>query len=220
MNRFSQFINRYMTPENRLAEIICGLVMVLSFTTTTNAAFTDITPQQLLIAVLGCNTAWGIVDGVTYILGNLLTRAHANRSLRRLQEARDAGEAGREINALIGEHIQEFISPENRREMQKWIHEGAMWATPQPVKVTRDDIFTAIACFMIVFLATLPLAIPFMFITDKTLALRISNTLALGLLFFMGYHWAASVGVSRAKVGLSMLFIGAVLVAITVALGG
>jgi VIT1/CCC1 family predicted Fe2+/Mn2+ transporter len=209
-----------MSPENRLAEIICGLVMVLTFTTTTNAAFTDITPRQLLIAVLGCNIAWGIVDGVTYILGNLLTRANANKALLRLQQAQSDDETGHEIDALIGENIQQFISPENRREMQQWIKAGAIWAQPQPVRVNRQDIYTAIACFLIVFTATLPLAVPFMFIPDKTLALEVSNYLGLGLLFFIGYRWGISTGVNRWKIGFSMLFIGGILVAITVALGG
>lgn len=209
-----------MTPENRLAEIMCGLVMVLSFTTTTNAAFTDISPRQLLIAVLGCNTAWGIVDGVTYILGNLLSRANANKSLRRLQQSTSLEEAGKEIDALIGEQIQQYISPENRREMQQWIKESAIWAQPHPVRVTRDDMYTALACFAIVFMSTFPLAVPFIFIGDKALALETSNYLGLGLLFLIGYRWAASVGVSRWLVGGAMLLIGSILVAITVLLGG
>lgn len=220
MRGLIHFINQHMTPENRLAEIICGVVMVLTFTTTTNAAFTDITPRQLLIAVLGCNTAWGIVDGVTYILGNLLTRANANKSLRRLQQAKTHDEAGREIDQLIGENIQQYVSPENRREMHRWIRESVIWAQPQPVRITRDDMLTAIACFFIVFMSTLPLAIPFMFIPDKTLALQVSNYLALGLLFIMGYRWAVTAEVNRWLVGFVMLCIGSILVAITVALGG
>lgn len=220
MRGITKFITRHMTPENRLSEIMCGLVMVLTFTTTTNAAFTDISPRQLLIAVLGCNTAWGIVDGVTYILGNLLTRANANKSLHRLQQAQTNEDAGREIDLLIGENIQQYISPENRREMQRWIREGAVWAQAQPVRITRNDVFTAIACFIIVFMSTLPLAIPFMFIPDKTLALQTSNLLALGLLFLMGYRWAIGASVNRWLVGLVMLCIGSILVAITVVLGG
>lgn len=220
MKTVFHFINKYMTPENRLAEIMCGLVMVLSFTTTTNAAFTDISPRQLLIAVLGCNTAWGIIDGVTYVLGNLLSRANANKSLLRLQQAQSTEDAGKEIDKLIGEQIQQYISPENRREMQQWIKESAIWAQPQPVRVTREDVYTAIACFFIVFLSTSPLAIPFIFIADKSLALQVSNYLGLGLLFLIGYRWAAGVGVNRWLVGGVMLLIGGILVAITVALGG
>jgi VIT1/CCC1 family predicted Fe2+/Mn2+ transporter len=214
------FVHRYMTPENRLAEIMCGLVMVLSFTTTTNAAFTDITPRQLLIAVLGCNTAWGIVDGVTYILGNMLLRSHANQALVRLQQASQPDDIKQSIDALIGSEVHEFIEPSHRQQMQSWIQQGAAKVKPQPVGMTREDVYTAIACFIIVFVSTFPLAVPFMLMSDKTLALRVSNYLALGMLFVMGYRWASGVGASRWHVGFTMLLLGAVLVVITVLLGG
>ena len=58
------FTERHFSPENRLAEIICGLVMVLTFTATTGAACEGTTPHGLLRAVLGCNIAWGIVTGM------------------------------------------------------------------------------------------------------------------------------------------------------------
>lgn len=219
-NKLTRFVHRYMTPENRLAEVMCGLVMVLSFTTTTNAAFTDITPRQLLIAVLGCNTAWGIVDGVTYILGNLLLRSQANQALVRLQQADQPAEIKQSIDALIGEEIHDFIDPSQRPQLHAWIREGAIKVKPQPVKVTREDIYTAAACFIIVFLSTLPLAVPFMFMADKTLALRVSNFLALGMLFVMGYRWAKNVGANRWQIGIGMWLLGLVLVIITVVLGG
>jgi len=219
-SKLTLFVNRYMTPENRLAEILCGLVMVLSFTTTTNAAFTDITPHQLLIAVLGCNAAWGIVDGVTYILGNLVTRANANKALFRLQAARSPEDVRQHVDELLGPEVHAYIHPEHHRQMLAWFREGARSVQPQPVKVTREDVYTAIACFVIVFSATFPLAIPFMLMPDKTLALRVSNGMALAMLFFIGDRWAVAIGASRWMIGSSMLLIGSILVAITVALGG
>ena len=81
------FIHKYFTPENRLAEVICGLIMVLSFTAATSAAFEATHSNALLIGVLGCNIAWGIVDGVTYILGNLMNRGARMRMITTLKQS-------------------------------------------------------------------------------------------------------------------------------------
>jgi VIT1/CCC1 family predicted Fe2+/Mn2+ transporter len=73
----SGFIQRYLDPGERLGEILFGLIMVLTFTSTARAALGD-SPDaatELLIAALGCNIAWGIIDGGMYIMSAMLERA-------------------------------------------------------------------------------------------------------------------------------------------------
>jgi hypothetical protein len=73
--------NRHLDPGERLGEILFGLIMVLTFTATARATLGD-SPEasrELLIAALGCNIAWGIIDGGMYIMTAMLDRAHHAR---------------------------------------------------------------------------------------------------------------------------------------------
>jgi hypothetical protein len=74
----ARFTHRHLDPGERLGEILFGLIMVLTFTATARAALGDNpdSGRQLLIAALGCNIAWGIIDGGMYIMAAMLARAH------------------------------------------------------------------------------------------------------------------------------------------------
>jgi VIT1/CCC1 family predicted Fe2+/Mn2+ transporter len=76
-----RFVHRYLDPGERLGEILFGLIMVLTFTSTARVTLgaEEITARELLIAALGCNIAWGIIDGGMYIMSAMLDRARAAR---------------------------------------------------------------------------------------------------------------------------------------------
>ena len=78
----------------------------------------------------------------------------------------------------------------------------------------------AVASFFLVFLSTFPVAIPFMVIRDPALALKISNLIALILLFILGYRWGHFAMVKPLRPALGMVLIGVTLILITIALGG
>jgi hypothetical protein len=73
----ARFTHRYLDPGERLGEILFGLIMVLTFTATARATLGDSPDagRQLLIAAIGCNIAWGIIDGGMYIMAAMLGRA-------------------------------------------------------------------------------------------------------------------------------------------------
>jgi VIT1/CCC1 family predicted Fe2+/Mn2+ transporter len=71
-----------------------------------------------------------------------------------------------------------------------------------------------------VFLSTFPIAIPFMLIRDARLALRVSNGIAIVMLFLAGYAFGRYASYHPWRMGLGMVLIGTVLVGITIALGG
>jgi hypothetical protein len=214
------FLNRHFAPEDRLAEVICGLVMVLTFTATTSATFEGTTPHALLIAVLGCNIAWGIVDGVTYILGNLLVRGARARLITRLKHAQAdpaaVALAGERLDAVIGD----LLTPAQRQQVLQWVIEGAKSVEPEPAKLKKGDVLTGVACFLIVFGAALPVLVPFVLIDNEAAALRVANALMLLMLFVIGWRWAKFANLNRWKTGLALLGLGLVLVGITVVLGG
>jgi hypothetical protein len=73
-------VHRYLDPGERMGEIIFGLIMVLTFTSTARATLGEAEgAHQLLIATLGCNIAWGLIDGGMYLMSAMLDRAHEAR---------------------------------------------------------------------------------------------------------------------------------------------
>jgi Ca2+/H+ antiporter len=65
-----------------------------------------------------------------------------------------------------------------------------------------------------------PVVIPFIVMRDPVPALRVSNAIAVFLLFVAGYAFGRITGRSPAWVGAAMIVLGSILVGITIALGG
>ena len=74
--------------------------------------------------------------------------------------------------------------------------------------------------FLLVFLSTFPVVIPFLFMKDVTLALRVSNGIAIVLLFLTGHAFGRRIGRRPVWMGIAMVVLGGVLVSLTIALGG
>lgn len=91
----------------------------------------------------------------------------------------------------------------------------------QSLLLHREDLRGAAGIFLLVFLSTFPVALPFLLIGDVATALRTSNAIAVALLFLVGtglgryMDWR-----SPWLAGLGVALFGALLVAITIALGG
>jgi VIT1/CCC1 family predicted Fe2+/Mn2+ transporter len=73
---------------------------------------------------------------------------------------------------------------------------------------------------VIVFLWTFPVALPFALMQDAVRALRWSNAIAVIMMMGAGATYARSIGRSPWLGGVAMVALGAVLVSMTMALGG
>ena len=88
-----------LDPVSRSTELLFGLIMVLTFTASLNAAEAGrIEVRVMLIAALGCNLAWGLIDAVMYLLSTRGERALAARTLAEVRSARTP-EAARSVIA-------------------------------------------------------------------------------------------------------------------------
>ncbi len=66
MNYLRSFFESYADPAERLTEVLFGLLMVLTCTlgaSLTVAEGREAT-REMLLAALGCNVAWGLINGV------------------------------------------------------------------------------------------------------------------------------------------------------------
>jgi VIT1/CCC1 family predicted Fe2+/Mn2+ transporter len=86
--------------------------------------------------------------------------------------------------------------------------------------VTREDLIGALAVLLLVFISTFPVVLPFLFVSDVWLAVRLSNLIALTLMFILGVSLARFSNQKFHKLGLAVVGIGVILVLITIALGG
>jgi len=86
--------------------------------------------------------------------------------------------------------------------------------------VDIDDLRGAVGVFLLVFLSTFPVVIPFVLLKDISLALRLSNAVAVVMLFLTGYAFGRITGRRPWVVGIFMMLLGTLFVGLTVALGG
>ncbi len=208
-----------LEPIERISEVLFGLIMVLTFTGTLNAIEAgreDV--RTMLIGALGCNAAWGLVDAVMYVMGSVAHRGRGIVLRRRLQAVSDRDEAHRLISGTLPVQIAEVLSAGELERIRQRLTEAAP-ADRRP-GVTGRDALGALAVFLFVFFSTFPVVVPFAFMTDVVRALRFSNGIALVMLFALGWRLGRLTGASAWRFGAGMLLLGAVLVAIIIALGG
>ncbi len=193
--------------------------MVLTFTGSLSAAESGRNEvRTMLIGALGCNLAWGIIDAIFYLMNILGYRGHGAVALRRLHRTTDPAEARALIAEALPPVMAATLQPEDFERLRERL--GTIPDPASRVPLHRDDLRGALGVFLLVFLSTFPVVIPFLVMRDAVLALRVSNGIAIVLLFAGGYALARYSGFKPWKTGLAMVAIGVVLVGLTIALGG
>ena len=203
----------------RISETLFGLIMALTFICSLGVATgTNINVQTMLIGALGCNLAWGIVDGGLYLLARINDRGDKVLTLRAIRKAPDPEAARRVIADALPPELSAMLPEEQLESMRKRLQQLPEPA-PGPGLMKRDWI-GALGLCLLSFLSTFPVVIPFLFLSDARLALRVSYAVAIVMLFCCGYVFGVRSGLRPAVAGLAMVAVGSTLVGIAVALGG
>ena len=210
---------RVLNPMDRISEVMFGLIMALTFTCTLGVATADnIKVKAMLIGALGCNLAWGIIDAGIYLIAKLHDKGRNILMLRAMREAPDLGTAQRIIANALPPLLASLLPSEQLESMRQKLHQ-----LPEPSerpRLTKRDAVGALGICLLSFLSTFPIVIPFIFIGDARLALRVSNAVAIAMLFLCGYALGYSGGIQPWVTGLAMVAVGGALVGVAVALGG
>jgi VIT1/CCC1 family predicted Fe2+/Mn2+ transporter len=210
---------RVLEPYDRISEVFFGLLMVLTFTgslSVAEAGSEDV--RAMLIGALGCNIAWGLIDGILYLMGCLSEKGRSIRSLRALQKAATPEEAQIVIAGSLPPLVAATLSPADYEMVRQKLVQ--LPAPPAQPSLGRDEWLGALAVFLLVFLSTFPVTIPFIFMDNLWQAMRTSNAIAIVMLFVTGYAFGRVAEYRPWRSGLVMVVLGSVLVAITMALGG
>jgi len=207
-----------LDPVDRLSEILFGLIMALSVTCTLSvSAGADVSVRAMLWAGLGCNLAWGVVDGLMYLLTTITDRGHERSLLNSIRTAATPEEA----NRLILDEIPDALAPGfGQPELTRLRQIADAGPLPDPPRLHGRDLLGAVGVAALVCGATIPVSVPFMASNDPHLALRASNGVALVMLFGIGWGFGTYAGSPPLRAGLAMIALGAACVGITIALGG
>ncbi len=210
---------RVLEPIERVSEVLFGLIMVLTFTGSLSVAEAGRdNVRTMLIGALGCNLAWGIIDGVLYLMGCLAEKGRGLLTFRAVRKAIDAKEAQRLIAGALPSVVASVLQPAELAAMHERLKQ--LPEPPEHARLGRDDWLGAVGVFLLVFLSTFPVVIPFIFMRNAGPALRVSNVVAIVMLFLTGYAFGRITGRRPWLVGISMVVLGSILVGMTIALGG
>jgi VIT1/CCC1 family predicted Fe2+/Mn2+ transporter len=207
-----------LDPLERTSEILFGVIMVLSFTSSISVVESGhAETREVLVAALGCNVAWGIVDAAFYLMAIYVERARKLMMLRAVRESREPGVAHGVIHAALPSAVSAVLTPSEVESLHQRLRQ-----IPEPTGalLERRDLAGALGVFFLVFLSTLPIVIPFVVISDPAVAMRASNGIAILMLFGMGWSLGTHAGRPGWRTGVIMVVFGLLLVAVTIALGG
>jgi hypothetical protein len=216
-NRLRQWT--VLDKQARIAEILFGLIMVLTFTGTISVSTAGKQEvKELLWAALGCNLAWGLVDGIMYLMDQLIGRAYGITQLNRIRQSRNNAESRSIIRGNMSPLFAEVMEDQEIDRLDEKLKK--LPAITVRSTLILKDFLLAGQIFLLVFLTTLPVALPFLFIRNVAMAMRISNGIALLLLFAGGFSLARYSGLRPCVTALAYAAIGVILVAMTMVLGG
>jgi VIT1/CCC1 family predicted Fe2+/Mn2+ transporter len=209
---------RLLNPVDRISEILFGLIMAVTIVGSMSIATAGTDEvRTVMLAALGCNLAWGLVDAVMYVVRTATERTRNRVLARRIVDA-DADTARRLITEALPEHVVALSGPDEIEGMRQ-----RLLASPdklRPVLAPRDFL-EAFAVFVMVVVATFPVVAPFLLTTNTATAMRVAQAVTLVMLFFAGFALGRYAGYAKPlRPGLGMAVFGAVLIGIVKALGG
>ena len=192
--------------------------MALTFTGTLDVASAgreDV--RMLLVGTIGCNIAWGLVDAVMFLVTTLTERGRSAVTIRSVRAAGSPEQARAIVADALPPLVAKLMPAEDVEHLTQRISTETV---PDRPSLNGSDWLAAFGVFLLVFLSTFPVVIPFFFMNELHRALRTSNAVAIVMLFASGYMLARYGGYRPLVTGISMVLLGVALVGIAIALGG
>ncbi len=220
MRALFNFISARLDPVDLLGETLFALIMALGFTGAVRLGLDEPDNHALFVGILGCNLAWAIVDGVMHVLTTLFERGRRARLFRLTRQTPDDDAAIRLIAGEFDDRLAPLTTPEDRRHLYVRMLQLIRHGPSPSTRVRGGDLSAGLAVCLLIVVATVPVVLPFLFVTQPALAARVSNLVVIAMLFGLGWWWGREVGRRPWLVGVGLTLMGLVLVLTTIALGG
>ena len=215
---FGQERGRLLDPLDRLSEVLFGLIMAVTIVGSLSIASAgQAEVHTVMIAALGCNIAWGLVDAVMYVVRGAAERARLWKVGQHVRAA-DPAEGRRLIAHVLPDHLAMILGDAEIEAMRQ-----RLLARPpdKDALLHGRDFLEAAAVFGLVVLATFPVVLPFIFLDDTASAFRASQITTVVMLFFAGWGFGRYAAYPHPwHHGVAMAFFGVLLIAAVKALGG
>ncbi|MEI8048184.1 MAG: hypothetical protein WCI92_12445 [Bacteroidota bacterium] len=208
-----------LNPDDRITEILTGIIITLTFTCTLSVIKTDNNVVKDMLTGATCSAlAWGLIDAVIFLFMTMIDKEHTLTFLNFVRKSKDLVRVHQVIVDDIPSTIADVMKQEEIEIIRKKI---LLLPDPPPkYKLKFNDYRTAGGIFLLVFFATVPISMPFILMKDMQTALRVSNIIAILMMFLCGMGLGKYAGRNRFVLGILTSLIGIVLVALTILLGG
>ena len=137
---------------------------------------------------------------------------------RAVRKATDLQKAQRLIADALPPVVASILEPAELESMRRRLLQ--LPEPPERPHLSHDEWLGSIGVFLIVFVSTFPVVLPFIFMRSVGPAMRVSNAIAIVMLFLTGYAFGRLTRRQPWLVGIAMVVLGFMLVGITIALGG
>lgn len=226
----SNVLGAFLDPIDALFIIFFSILFALLFTLSysvliyhgvISSSFASGYGRELFVTILGAVTAWGLIDGVLYVLGEVLARRERYRLLQYIQTSDSEEEAATAIAYELDFILKPITSDEQRHAIYHEIRAYLSQAEPQAIGIQREDMVGAAATVLLSVVAVLPSLLPLLLLPGNTaLAIRISNVVSFIVIFAAGYMWGLHTDTNPWKLGLLLSSACLAMVLVAMMLGG
>ncbi len=224
------FLENLIDPIDRLTELLFSILILLTFTMTawilglSGSRERSLGPENIVdlaVAALLTVIAYGVIDGVIYILLTMFGRGESHRLLQGIQ----AADSEQEAVDVIADNLDYMLEPitgyQERRQLYSHILVHLRDSQPRQIGLKREDITAGLGHILVAILViTPPLLALVLLRQNPETAILVSNAISFFLLFFVGYRWGRYTGANPWKTGLIILAVIVVLVLFLFWLGG
>jgi len=153
-----------------------------------------------------------------FLMGCMADQGQSLTTYLAVRRATGSQEAQRRIADALPQVVASILEPAELEAIHRRLLQ--LPDPPERAHLGKDEWLGSIGVFLIVFVSTFPVVIPFIFMQNVGPALRLSNAIAIVMLFLTGFAFGRITGRHPWIVGLAMVVLGLFLAGMTMALGG
>jgi len=208
-----RYIAAYLDPQDVYSELLFGLIMALTFTLGASLIANpgDDHLRTIVVGTVACNIAWGVIDAVFYVLGEVFELGLRGMRIKQVRMARTEDEGLAHIRREFDERLGAVVLPEEREQVYRTIHRLIKRMEAPVERPTREGLIGAAIVFLLVSATSLPVLLPALLVENTVIAVQISNLLLIACLFGTGYGMARATGHRGFAFGGIMALIGLLL---------
>jgi hypothetical protein len=198
----SSVVSDFLDPIDALLTVFYSILFALLFTLSYSvlihhgvipSSFAGGYGKDLFVTILGAATAWGIIEGVLYVMSEVLTRRERYRLLQYVQTSDSDEEADTAIANELDFILEPITNEEQRHALHRDIRVYLSQAQPQAIGLKREDVMGAVATVLLYVVAVLPSLLPLLILPNDTkLAIQISSVVSFLVIFAAGCVWGGS----------------------------